>query len=79
MNNTEEKSLTIIKDRNIFKKFMNFFHNIFNKRKQTYEDIDSNSKIIPKRSFIDLDNMEMKFQNFKNGYIKEEDLTEKKK
>lgn len=83
INNTEEKSLTIIKDKNIFTKFMDFFHKIFNRRKKAYqyidEDINANSQITPKRRFMALDNLEMKFQNFRNGYIKEEDLTEEEK
>lgn len=82
VNNTEEKSLTVIKDKNIFTKVIDFFHKIFNRRKQTYqynEEINSNNQVTPKHNLMALDNLEMKFQNFRNGYIKEEDLTEEEK
>ena len=82
MNNTEEKSLTIIKDKNIFTKVIDFFHKIFNRKKQTYysvEETNSESKTTTKPRFMALDSIEVKFQNFRNGYIKEEDLTEEEK
>ncbi|MCI8700400.1 MAG: hypothetical protein HFJ47_03555 [Clostridia bacterium] len=82
VNNTEEKSLTIIKEKNIFTKVIGFFHKIFNRKKKTcYYDAEINleSKTTTNRSFMALDSIEVKFQNFRNGYIKEEDLTEDEK
>ncbi len=82
VNNTEEKSLTIIKDKNIFTKVIDFFHKIFNRKNQTchyVEETNPESKATTKRTFMALDSIEVKFQNFRNGYIKEEDLTEEEK
>lgn len=80
--NTEEKSLTVIKDKNIFTKVKDFFRNIFNRKKQKYEYVEEsnyNGSISQKRNFMALDDIETKFQNFRQGNIKEKDLTEEEK
>lgn len=82
VNNTEEKSLTVIKDKNIITKVISFFRNIFSKKEpkyQTAEESNYNDKTTPKQSFMALDDIEIKFQNFRQGNIKEEDLTEEEK
>ena len=78
--NTEEKSLTAIKDKNIFTKMIVFFKNIFNKKEQTNQNAEQNhynNKTNRQYSFLELDNIE--FQNFRQGNIKEEELTEEEK
>lgn len=80
--NTEEKSLTAIKDKNIFTKMIVFFKNIFNKKEQTNQNAEQNhynNKTNRQYSFLELDNIEIKFQNFRQGNIKEEELTEEEK
>lgn len=82
VNNTEEKSLTVIKDKNIITKVINFFRNIFSKKEpiyQTVEESNYSNQTTPKQSFMALDDIEIKFQNFRQGNIKEEDLTEEEK
>lgn len=80
--NTEEKSLTVIKDKNIFTKVKDFFRSIFNRKKQQYQYVEEsnyNGSISQKRSFMSLDDIEVKFQNFRQGNIKEKDLTAEEK
>lgn len=85
MNNTNEKSLVIVKKKNVLTKIVDFFLNIFNKNKHTYKEIEqdnyipeSNNTII-KNNFVAINDIEKKFQDFRRGYIKEEDLTEEEK
>ena len=81
-NNTEEKSLTVIKDKNIFTKVIDFFKNIFNKKEQTNQNTEQNhynNQTNRQYSFATIDNIEIKFQKFRQGAIKEEELTEQEK
>ena len=81
-NNTEEKSLTVIKDKNIFTKVIEFFKNIFNKKEQTNQNTEQNhynNQTNRQYSFATIDNIEIKFQKFRQGAIKEEELTEQEK
>lgn len=82
VNNTKEKSLTVVKEKNIITKVINFFRNIFNKKEKIYqnsEEINYENQSTQKHSFKTLEDIEIKFQNFRQGHIKEEDLTEEEK
>lgn len=76
--NTEEKSLIVIKETSVFGKIIRFFQNIFGGKKQTYQYVEENiidNQNEQKSSFMALDNIELKFQNFREGLIREKDLT----
>lgn len=79
---TEEKSLTVIKETSIFGRIRKFFQNIFGGKKQKYQYIEENftsNQNEQKHNFMALDNIEVKFQNFREGRIKEKDLTKEEK
>lgn len=78
-NNSKEKSLIPIKKKNIFLRIFDFFIKPFNKEKQdlnnNFINIDLPDNKINRPRFSGLDPDEIKFQNFRKGIIKEEDLT----
>lgn len=79
---TEEKSLTVIKETSIFGRIRKFFQNIFGGKKQKYQYIEENftsNQNEQKHNFMALDNIEIKFQNFREGLIREKDLTKEEK
>ena len=93
--NTQEKSLVQVNENSIFYKIKLFFRNLFHKDKEILNNIPietvSNNNIVKddnkKTAFIDsLKNIEndetllLKLQKkYRNGEIKEEDLTEEQK
>ncbi len=82
VNNTKEKSLTVIKEKNIFTKVINFFRGLFNKNKKNIldnEQYNYNNQIIQKQSFLAPSDIEIKFEEFRQGNIKESDLTQNEK
>lgn len=82
VNNPNEKSLTVIKHKNIITKVISFFRNIFKRKDPIYqnaEETNYNNQDTQKHNFMALDDIEIKFQNFRQGNIKEEELTEEEK
>jgi len=82
VNNTNEKSLTVIKEKNIITKVIGFFRNIFKRKDPIYqnsEETNYNNQDTQKPNFMALNDIEIKFQNFRQGNIKEEELTEEEK
>lgn len=83
--NTNEKNLVVIKKKNIFSKILDFFNSVFSKDKEKTQssDIDDikykKENVVKKNNFVIIDDIEKKFQDFRRGYIKEEDLTEEEK
>ena len=83
--NTNEKNLVVIKNKNIFSKILDFFNSVFSKDKEKTQssDIDDikykKENVVKKNNFVIIDDIEKKFQDFRRGYIKEEDLTEEEK
>ena len=89
--NTQEKSLIAVNENSIFYKIKNFFRNLFHKHKviESYTAIENSTntpleKENDKNSFMEsiknIENEETKLLNlqkqYRNGEIKEEDLTE---
>lgn len=92
--NTQEKSLVQVNEKSIFYKIKSFFRNLFSKNIKIEENIvsdentNNNTKIEEKKSeFLEsiknIENEEtilLKLQKqYRNGEIKEEDLTEEQK
>lgn len=92
--NTQEKSLVQVNEKSIFYKIKSFFRNLFSKNIKieenivSEENIDNNTKIEEKKSeFLEsiknIENEETKLlklqKQYRNGEIKEEDLTEEQK
>ncbi len=89
-NNTNEKSLVVIKNKNIFSRIFNFFNKLIKGNKNThsnetkenivnsivnYENKDTGNV----KEEITLDRIEKLFIDFRKGLVKEEDLSKEDK
>ena len=77
---TDEKSLMILNKKNIFARIFEFIINKFKNKKENiqYEAENANNDVIKRKDIVNsiVDEDEIKFQNYRRGYINQENLTE---
>ena len=89
-NNTNEKSLVVIKNKNIFSRIFNFFDKLIKRNKTTYSNETKENTVNPIISYenrdsntvkeeVALDRIEKLFIDFRKGLVKEEELSKEDK
>lgn len=82
MNKSNDKSIMVIKEDNIFNKIIRFIKRIFNKNNTENINVIKEEKKttnIIKNNVARLDENEIIFQNFRKGLVKEYELSDEEK